>query len=249
MNYIIDIITLEAIMKYHLDTIPVWDAYKQQSPCPLCILQKRIEKASVDFFLGSSVMEPETRIQVNKTGFCPNHFSLLYKVKNRLGLALLTHTHLQETLKIFNKKCSKISGREVSLKKKMERLNNFLKDHHNGCLICNRIKNAIDRYAYTILHLWDNDKEFERTLLDSKGFCLYHLSNLLKVSQDTLPARKQVQFLNDIIPLQIKSLEELEKDLSWFTQKFDYRNQDKPWGNSKDALPRALQVLTGELFD
>lgn len=29
-------------MKYHLDTIPVWDAYKQQSPCPLCILQKRM---------------------------------------------------------------------------------------------------------------------------------------------------------------------------------------------------------------
>ncbi len=29
-------------------------------------------------------------------------------------------------------------------------------------------------------------------------------------------------------------------DLEWFTDKFDYRNEDKPWKNSKDALPRSM---------
>ena len=37
------------------------------------------------------------------------------------------------------------------------------------------------------------------------------------------------------------SLKEMQKDLEWFTDKFDYRNADAPWKNSKDALPRTIQ--------
>jgi hypothetical protein len=40
-----------------------------------------------------------------------------------------------------------------------------------------------------------------------------------------------------------------EKELQWFTQKFDYRNQEKPWGSSKDAVPRILQKLTGKYME
>lgn len=36
-----------------------------------------------------------------------------------------------------------------------------------------------------------------------------------------------------------------EKDLEWFTLKFDYRNQQKPWGNSRDALERTVNRLRG----
>jgi len=41
------------------------------------------------------------------------------------------------------------------------------------------------------------------------------------------------------------SLETMCKDIEWFTLKFDYRNQDKPWGNSKDAVPRTIRKLLG----
>ena len=30
-------------MRYHIDTIPVWDAVKQQGECPLCALRRRNE--------------------------------------------------------------------------------------------------------------------------------------------------------------------------------------------------------------
>ena len=33
--------------------------------------------------------------------------------------------------------------------------------------------------------------------------------------------------------------------MEWFTLKFDYRNQDKPWGNSKNALERTVNRLRG----
>ena len=41
------------------------------------------------------------------------------------------------------------------------------------------------------------------------------------------------------------SLAQDEKDLEWFTLKFDYRNQDKPWGNSRNALERTVNRLRG----
>lgn len=37
----------------------------------------------------------------------------------------------------------------------------------------------------------------------------------------------------------------MEKDIEWFTLKFDYRNQDKPWGDSKDAVERTVNKLRG----
>ena len=34
-------------------------------------------------------------------------------------------------------------------------------------------------------------------------------------------------------------------ELEWFTLKFDYRNADKPWGNSRDAVERSVNKLMG----
>ena len=45
-------------MRYHIDTIPVWDAVKTGGECPLCILRRQAERTDVDRFLGGSVMEP-----------------------------------------------------------------------------------------------------------------------------------------------------------------------------------------------
>ena len=49
--------------------------------------------------------------------------------------------------------------------------------------------------------------------------------------------------------LEQKNLERTEHDLEWFTLKFDYRNQDKPWGNSKDAVERTINKLKGRAID
>ena len=45
--------------------------------------------------------------------------------------------------------------------------------------------------------------------------------------------------------LEIENLKRVEKELEWFTLKFDYRNADKPWGNSQDAPERAINKLQG----
>ena len=86
-------------MRYHIDTIPVWDAVKLNGECPLCALRRRNELIDVDRFLGASVMEPDVRVRVNEKGFCARHQEMLYRQKNRLGQALLLQSHLAETEK------------------------------------------------------------------------------------------------------------------------------------------------------
>ena len=84
-------------MRYHIDTIPVWDAAKIDGECLLCALQRRVELQQIEYSLGASVMEPDVRIQVNKKGFCQHHQRMLFKGDNRLGHALMLESHLTET--------------------------------------------------------------------------------------------------------------------------------------------------------
>ena len=63
--------------KYQLETIPVWDGIKSQSECFICDLMEQAQNDSLEFYLGSSVMNPETRVRVNSIGFCPQHTSML----------------------------------------------------------------------------------------------------------------------------------------------------------------------------
>ncbi|MGI6372738.1 MAG: DUF6062 family protein [Caldicoprobacterales bacterium] len=251
-------------MKYHIDTIPVWDAYDQKDQCPLCVLEYNSEKKYVDFFLGGSVMEPSTRIDVNRIGFCGDHFRQLYGEKNRLGLALITHTHLKETIGEFAKLTkdlkrgkkglisrfsSKLTGKGRGSDSPLSNLLEWLDEHHHSCMICDRLENLLKRYAYTIIYLWQKDNNFIETLKNSKGFCLHHFALIMKIADETLSAKHFNRWIDFILPIQTKTFDQLEADLLWYTQKFDYRNQDKPWGNSRDALPRTLQTLSGKYME
>ena len=80
--------------------IPVNDAYNEACGCPICRLRDKAETNYLEYYLGPSLMEPDTRKITNKTGFCPVHMGKLNQaVTNRLGLGLVMHTHL----KIFTK--------------------------------------------------------------------------------------------------------------------------------------------------
>jgi len=248
-------------MKYHIDTIPVWDALRQGGECLLCTLESTIEKSYIESFLGASVMESDTRLEVNRKGFCPHHFAMLYSAQNRLGLALMTHTYLQEIEKKFEQitksllnDISKSYSSPIALffsKGKSNPVAEFtqsISQQNSDCVICDRMENTLNRYAYTTLHLWDTDAEFKAILMSSRGFCLLHLSTTIEIAKETQSHKKLEQWIKDILPLTVNTLKLLEEELYWFTQKFDYRNQDKPWGNSKDALPRVLQKLAGRFM-
>ncbi len=103
----------------------------------------------------------------------------------------------------------------------------------------------MDRYLDVIMYLWSKEADFRKLFSEKKGFCLVHLRMLIEASQKYLKAAESERFLSQLMEQQIENLDRIEKELDWFTKKFDYRNNDAPWGNSKDALPRSIQKLKG----
>ena len=105
-------------MKERIYTIPVSEAFREDCECPMCILEKRLEDDALKYTLGPSMMEPDSRIETNKKGFCNLHFTKLYNTQeNRLPLGLVIDTHLMEQNEILRKMYEK---EESNLKKEME---------------------------------------------------------------------------------------------------------------------------------
>lgn len=245
-------------MRYHIDTIPVWDAMKLNGECPLCALRRKVELLDVDRYLGGSVMEPDIRIQVNEKGFCPRHQQLLTEKKNKLGHALMMHTYLKTTMKktqavfaaaksgarkeadapMMKRMMGKAGGKEEVLKAA-----EMLRSLTDTCILCDSIRENMNRYAYTFLHLYQNDAGFKRAFAASKGVCLQDAALLMEMAAQEMNGKVLAEFVADLCGATEKSLEKLEGDLEGFTLKFDYRNADKPWGDSRDALERTVTKL------
>lgn len=229
-------------MKYHIDTIPVWDAYKEECECPLCTLEAANEQMYVENFLGASVMEPDTRIEVNEKGFCSNHFAMMITQKNRLGLALMTHTHMQEAMKHMQPG----GGRKKGLFGKRDGVGDKPSvSAGDTCVLCERLQETMNRYLYTVIHLWKTDKAFAQQLEKGKGHCLPHYERLCQMAEESLGGAQAQAFAAMMHANQQENMARIEKELEWFTLKFDYRNADAPWGNSRDALERAINKLRG----
>ena len=156
-------------MKYTLDTLPVLDAYREDSECPLCRLRIACEDQYVDSMLGAAYMEPDCRVKTNEVGFCSRHFQLMFERRNRLGLALMTHTHLQQIerdLKTILESGGGSKGLLASLrggKSEDSRAAKIL-ERLSGCVICEQLDGALNRYAYTIAQLYGTNAEFSKCL-------------------------------------------------------------------------------------
>lgn len=245
-------------MKLHIDTAPVWEVYRQDHECPLCAINDRVEAASVEYFLGDSVMEPSQRIEVNEKGFCARHFKLMFDAGNRLGLALMTHTYMKNTLKWLEQNARRAvaaaeAGRPVLkhvIGKKGYGLavcGDEVLALEDRCVMCERIRDNMQRYIYTILYMYKHEPEFPGLLERSKGMCLRHYAETLKMAPEHLSGEALKRFVRTLSRLETDNLQRVADELEWFTRKFDYRNEDKPWGNSRDAVERSLNKLRGHI--
>ena len=54
-----------------------------------------------------------------------------------------------------------------------------------------------------------------------------------------------LELSKDLAKVQRKNLQRLAEEVKFFNDKFDHRNVNKPWGTAKDALPRAVNKLSG----
>jgi hypothetical protein len=181
-------------MRITIDTIPLWDAFRQTELCPLCFIQNRLETLYLEQYLGDSVMEPDVRVEVNKKGFCREHSKLLYEQKaGKLGLALMTHTNLLETMEQIHKQMEAMDRccEEVSTPLKrfsgakdinhlLEETAQQIDERQHSCVICERIDTNMSRYYETTRAMWSHDSDFRTLFEQCNGFCIPHWAALLK---------------------------------------------------------------------
>lgn len=229
-------------MKYQIDTIPVWEALEYGGHCLLCTLYAKTEAGEVERTLGASVMEPDVRVRSNEAGICQKHQRMMFELGNRLPHALLMDTRAEQVLQRLDKINAKAArGREPDEKK----LAASLRELTQRCIVCETVETHMRRYLYTLLYLWKTDPQFKRKFSECKGLCIPHAADLIEASGAHLKAQERAEFSALCLRLICDSLAEDEKDLKWFTQKFDYKNKDASWGNSKNAIERTVNRLRG----
>lgn len=230
-------------MKEQLYTIPVTDAFESDCECPLCTMKQELERNAIEYTLGPSYMEDDNRAMTDEMGFCEKHIQDLYQEKNRLGLALILSTHMAKVTKDLKALSTDNPASNKSfLKKKsgVSSLGSYVDKLSHNCFICSRINQTFDRYVDTIFHLYKKDSTFSSKITASKGFCTYHYALLYDRAPEFLSKETLEQFLSDIQNVYFANMERMQEDIEWFINKFDYRYQNEPWKNAKDALPRTI---------
>ncbi len=224
-------------------TIPVNEAVAHSledpsSGCPICTLYKKLEHNELDAILGPAMMEPDIRIQTNKEGFCHTHYHKMLGGKNRLALALMLESHLEDL-----RSALKDGMADVLFKGKGTTPVKHLSALEGSCYVCRRIEDSLSRMIHTFLFLWQDDPAFRDKVARLPHFCLPHYRRLLEAGKQKLSKKDFVQFYDVISFIELQYLETLTGDVSWFCKKFDYRYGDEPWYNAKDSIERTIATL------
>lgn len=241
-------------MEEKLYTIPLTEAFEADDECALCNVQRRIENDLLDFVLGSasSYMESDVRAMTDKEGFCKAHFKKMFDYGNTLGNGWILKTHfeqinyeLKNQIKMFAP--SKTSFMDRFKKKGADGENpiaRWARQRDKSCYICKRFDDTYNRYLDTFFHMY-KDGTLYNMIEKSKGFCLHHFGELCGMADIRLNGKQREEFYSLIFNVMKDAMERVSEDVSWLVEKFDYKNSDADWKNSKDAIQRGMQKLRG----
>ncbi len=241
-------------MKEKLYTIPLNDAMNEQDECPFCYIEKTVEQDLLDFVLGSgsSYMESDVRELTDKAGFCREHFKKMFDYGNTLGNGWILKTHYMQINKEMQAVFAGYKPAKASLRDKLTRhaasdnpIGMWIEEKEKSCYICKQFEETYARYLDTFFVLYRKDEGFREKVKNSKGFCLPHFGDLFNMACKKLSEKELEQLCQVLFPLMEENMKRLQEDVSWLVDKFDYRNKDADWKNSKDAIQRGMQKLKG----
>ena len=227
-------------------TIPVNEAFEKVQEedshiCPFCLMYNRLEANELDLILGASMMEPDVRLKTNESGFCDTHLGMMFGRPKRLPLALMLESHLDQIAKDLDGNMGMFIGKTGdAAAKRLDRL-------EHSCYICDRIEYNFSRMIETAALLWQSDSAFHDKVKKAPYFCLPHYGRFIRAAKDRLSKKDFAEFYETVHALETAYFDELRGDVSWFCKKFDYRYENEPWGNAKDAPERARLFLSGTL--
>ena len=197
-------------------------------------------------------MEADIREQTDKAGFCRYHFQKMFDYGNTLGNAWILKTHYQRIIREMQQEFASFRPGKSSLLGKFKKaegsentIGMWIRAKEGSCYICSQYKDTYERYLDTFFYLWKNDESFRNKIINGKGFCLPHFGDLCEAADRKLSDKEKQEFYDCLLPVMEANMQRISEDVSWLVEKFDYRNKDADWKNSKDAIQRGMQKLKG----
>ncbi|MCL2234171.1 MAG: DUF6062 family protein [Firmicutes bacterium] len=203
-------------MKYHIQTTPIWDAFKARDGCPICEIYRVSSDRLVSQYLNEAVMESDYRIRVNKYGFCKHHIEKLYCGENKLGLALQLSTRTDFMLENL-----KLTTSSKGAKKEAQKLKTLT----STCVICLEVDEMMERYAKTISQMFLNEIEFQTELKQSTGFCFKHYVSLLEHTSHS--GKSETEYLNILDDVMRNNLTKANNMVKRFCNSFDHKSIER----------------------
>lgn len=216
------------------------EAARRKCPCPICSLYRAFEENELDIILGASMMEPDIRIETNKLGFCRMHYDMMFVRKNRLGMALTLESHLDKLRRDISDLPLTVPGTRARAR---------ICELGESCYVCGRVEHNFKNLLENIIYLWDTEEEMREMFARQSYICLPHYAELLGTAKAKLSGRRYREFAKAAEGVVMPYFDKLCDDVSWFCKKFDYRYQDEPWYDSKDAVERAIKFLRSDLHN
>ena len=241
-------------MKEQIHTIPISDAMENAGECPFCYIERRTEDHMMDFVIGhgASYMESDIRDMTDKEGFCRSHFKKMFEYGNSLGNAWILKTmflrHLEEMDKEFKNFKPDSCGKKGLFKKEAgsNSIIEWINKRESTCFICSSVENTFNAYMKTFFDMYKKDAGFRKQVTETKGFCLNHFKVLLNGADTMLNDKERKEFYDMVLPLMKENFSRVYEDIAWFIEKYDYKNKDADWKDSKDAIQRGMQKLRGQ---
>lgn len=224
-------------MRESILTIPISEVLEPREGCPICRIRNMLEQRTVEYIMGAAMMEPDVRIETNRAGFCSAHFNQMLKQKNRLSLALMLQSHLDEVHRsLFSRK--KLFEPKNARKKKLSEIN-------ESCFVCEKIDWGMERLMRTFFEMYSN-AEMRQLMKEQEFICLPHYDLMQSLAPEHLSKQELDGFNSLMSELAEKYIAVLYEDVSKYCSMYDYRNtgKDADWGNSKDSIERSIEFLT-----
>ena len=185
------------------------------------------------YITGAAMMEPDVRVETNRLGFCTEHFNQILARGSRLSVALILESLLQTVHDEVFPQGGKVQPKKVAA---------AVHSREEHCFVCENIEKNTAHLLDSTLKLWQTDPDFQKLYAEQPYICLSHYGMVMEAAQK-LPRRVSPQFEQVTTGLAKTYLEQVNADITHFCRMFDYRNAGGDWGNSKDAIERAIRYL------
>jgi len=227
-------------------TIPINETFDRLDGCPLCRLRADLEKAALDYVLGAAMMEPDVRLRTNALGFCREHYDAMLGMKNRLGLALILESHLEQ-VRLLLRAPEEAPKRRLGGKKAADSLGDALGRAAGSCFICDRVHGFMEKYLSNVIYLWKSDAAFREKLGRQPFFCLEHAGALLEAGEQSLSGGKFQAFSQEVLSVVSRRAAALAEDLGGFTRSFDHRFAGQPLTEAqRQSVENLTDLLAGK---